>query len=172
MAPALAIVAVVAGAVGGVLSSISKANALRSEAAARRVEGEQELLIAKRQLRQELGQQAVEAGGSGLLGASFAGVFESQAILDAELLGQIQQRTEFDVANLKRLASATMFIGITSAGQAAAQGIGEARGRRAAVESARRRAGAEAGVSQASRNVPSQSGLLNRKLKLKGSPFG
>ena len=118
----LAIAAVVIGAAGTAISAIAQANALRGQAKARQIEGEQELLSSRRQLRQELGQAAVSVGASGLLGSSFANVFESQAIEDAEFLGRIKQRTDFDVANLKRQAKITLVTGLISAG---AQGVGE-----------------------------------------------
>lgn len=115
MAP-LAIVGIALAAVGGIVSSISKANALRSEAELRQIEGNQELLSQKRQLRQELGLSAVSAGASGLFGGSFADVFESQAIEDARFLGIIKQRTDFDVASLRQQAKSTLITGIFLAG--------------------------------------------------------
>ena len=127
MAQALLIASVVIGAAGTAISAITQANALRGQARARQIEGEQELLSSKRQLRQELGQAAVSVGASGLLGSSFANVFESQAIEDAEFLGRIKQRTDFDVANLKRQATITLITGLTSAAASAAGGIAGAR---------------------------------------------
>lgn len=136
----LAVAAIVAATAGKAISAIAQANALRGEAEARGVEGAQELLSAKRQLRQELGQAAVGAGASGLLGSSFANVFESQAIEDAEFLGQIQQRTSFDVANLKRAARVTLVTGLLGAGATAAGGIAGAKADKARVEAAQRTA--------------------------------
>ena len=101
----------VIGAAGTAISAIAQANALRGQARARQVEGEQELLSQKRQLRQELGLSAASVGASGLFGGSFADVFESQAIEDAEFLGRIKQRTDFDVASLKRQATVTLVTG-------------------------------------------------------------
>lgn len=135
MAP-LFIAAAVAGAVGTAISAIAQANALRGQARARQIEGEQELLSSKRQLRQELGQAAVNVGASGLLGGSFADVFESQAILDAEFLGQIKQRTDFDVASLKRAATTTLVTGLIGAGAQAAVGAAGAKAGQARIASA------------------------------------
>ncbi len=121
----IAIVAAVVGAAGTAISSIAQANALRGQARARQVEGDQELLSQKRQLRQELGLSAVEVGASGLFGGSFANVFESQAILDADFLGQIKQRTDFDVANLKSQSRLTLITGLIGAGTQVAGGVGQ-----------------------------------------------
>lgn len=139
MAP-LAIAAVVVTAAAQAMSAIAQSNALRGQARARQIEGEQDLLASKRQLRQELGEAAVSAGASGLLGSSFAGVFESQAILDAEFLGQIKQRTDFDVENLKRAAKVTLITGLVGAAASAAGGIAGAKGSAATLASARRTA--------------------------------
>lgn len=137
MAVPLLIAAAVVGGTGIAISTIAQANALRGEAEAREVEGKQELLSSKRQLRQELGQAAVAVGASGLLGSSFADVFESQAIEDAEFLGRIKQRTDFDVANLKRQAKITLVTGLTSAVATTAGGIAGAKGVQAQLESAK-----------------------------------
>jgi hypothetical protein len=134
----LAIASVVIAAAGTAISAIAQANALRGQARARQVEGEQELLSSRRQLRQELGQAAVDVGASGLLGSSFANVFESQAIEDAEFLGRIKQRTDFDVASLKRQATITLVTGLISAGAGAAGGIAQARTDKATLEAAER----------------------------------
>lgn len=133
MAP-LAIAAAAIGAASSAISAISQANALRGQARARQVEGEQELLSQKRQLRQELGLSAVSVGASGLLGGSFADVFESQAIEDAEFLGRIKQRTDFDVANLKSQARSTLITGFIGASAQAAGGIAGAKAQQAQVE--------------------------------------
>lgn len=180
MAPLL-IVAAVVGAAGTAISSIAQANALRSQASARQVEGEQELLSQKRRLRQELGLSAVEAGASGFLGGSFANVFESQAILDAEFLGQIKQRTDFDVANLKQQSRTTLITGLIGAGAQAAGGIAKFKGvkaqeeflnrqtQRAFVERERQRRTQSSGSVFSTGS--SGAGLLNKKLKLSGSSF-
>lgn len=133
MAP-LAIAAAVVSGAGMAISAISQAGALRGQAKARQIEGDQELQQARRQLRQELGLLAVGAGGSGLLGSSFANVFESQAIEDAEFLGRIKQRTDFDVANLKRQARVTMVTGLVSAGAATAGGLAGAKADQARLD--------------------------------------
>ena len=127
MAPAFAIVGVVAAAVGGIASAAAQSSALRRQASQRKLEGEQELLAARRRVRQELGQDLVAAGGSGLLGSSFDDVFQSQAILDAEFLSQIKQRTDFDVSALKSQAKNTLLVGVLSAGASAFSGIAGAR---------------------------------------------
>lgn len=142
MAP-LAIVAIVATAAGQAVSAIAQSNALRGQARARQIEGEQDLLASRRQLRQELGEAAVSAGASGLLGSSFTGVFESQAILDAEFLGQIKQRTDFDVANLKQQAKVTLITGLVGAAASAAGGIAGAKGDAARLDAARSSAAAQ-----------------------------
>ena len=130
----LAIASLVIGAAGTAISAIAQANALRGQARARQVEGEQELLSQKRQLRQELGQAAVSVGASGLLGGSFANVFESQAIEDAEFLGRIKQRTDFDVSNLKRQATVTLITGLIGAGAQAAKGGAKIADRKAFIK--------------------------------------
>lgn len=150
MAP-LAIAAVVIGAAGTAISAIAQANALRGQAEARKVEGEQELLSSKRQLRQELGQAAVGVGASGLLGSSFAGVFESQAIEDAEFLGRIKQRTDFDVANLKRQAKVTLITGLIGAASQAAGGVAGVKTGQAQLGSAQRLADLQAAANAAQR---------------------
>ena len=116
MAAFAAFIPVLIGAAGQAVSSIAQANALRGEASARQTEGDQALLSAKRVLRQELGEDAVRVGASGLLGGSFAGVFESQAIEDAEFLGRMKQRTDFDVSNLKQQSKLTLITGLIGAG--------------------------------------------------------
>lgn len=148
----LAIATIVIGT-AGIISSIAQASALRGQAKARQVEGQQELLSARRQLRQELGQAAVEVGASGLLGSSFANVFESQAIEDAEFLGRIKQRTDFDVANLKRQAKVTLITGLIGAGVFSAVGIAKARLNKAQLQAAERAASREAIARGARRNV-------------------
>ncbi len=130
----IAIAAAVVGAAGQAISAISKANALRQESRLRQLEGEQELATSKKQLRQELGLRAVEAGASGLLGSSFANVFESQAIEDASFLGRIKQRTDFDVASLKSAARSTLISGLISAGASAAGGIASAKSSQAQLK--------------------------------------
>lgn len=133
MAP-LAIAAAVIGGAGMAISAISQAGALRGQAKARQIEGEQELQSARRQLRQELGLLAVGIGGSGLLGSSFSNVFESQIIEDAEFLGRIKQRTDFDVANLKRQARITMVTGLITAGAATTGGLAGAKADQARLD--------------------------------------
>ena len=152
MAP-LAIVGIALAAVGGIVSSISKANALRSEAELRQIEGKQELLSQKRQLRQELGQSAVASGASGLFGGSFADVFESQAIEDAEFLGRIKQRTDFDVASLKRQATVTLVTGLLGAAGQAGKGVAGAKADKARVEAAERAALRDASARADQRSV-------------------
>lgn len=161
MAP-LAIAAIAATAAGQAVSAIAQSNALRGQARARQIEGEQDLLASRRQLRQELGEAAVSAGASGLLGSSFTGVFESQAILDAEFLGQIKQRTDFDVANLKQQAKVTLITGLVGAAASAAGGIAGAKGDQAVLEAAR---GTAARASEARRAA--SRGVFSTK----GSPF-
>ena len=139
MAPLL-IASIVIGAAGTAISAIAQANALRGQARARQVEGEQELLSQKRQLRQELGLSAASVGASGLFGGSFADVFESQAIEDAEFLGRIKQRTDFDVANLKRQATVTLVTGLLGAAGQAGKGVAGAKADKARVEAAERAA--------------------------------
>lgn len=150
----LALASAVIGAAGTAISAISKANALRAQARARQIEGEQELLSSKRLLRQELGEQAVAAGASGLLGSSFAGVFESQAIEDAEFLGRIKQRTDFDVANLKRQSKLTLITGAIGVGAQAAGGVARVRGQEARVAAAEEQRVALLRASPGSRLVP------------------
>ncbi len=150
----IAIVAAVVGAAGTAISSIAQANALRGQAKARQIEGDQELLSQKRQLRQELGVSAVEVGASGLFGGSFANVFESQAILDAEFLGQIKQRTDFDVANLKRQSKLTLITGLIGAGTQAAGGIAGAKGQQARIGAAETQRTALLKANPNSRVVP------------------
>ena len=134
----MAAFALVIGVAGTAISAIAQANALRGQARARQVEGEQELLSQKRQLRQELGQAAVDVGASGLLGGSFANVFESQAIEDAEFLGRIKQRTDFDVSNLKRQATVTLITGLIGAGAQAVAGGAQVKAGQARIASAER----------------------------------
>lgn len=151
---AIGIVAAVVAAAGKAMSAIAQSNALRGQARAREIEGEQDLLASRRQLRQELGQQAVEAGASGLLGSSFNDVFESQAILDAEFLGQIKQRTDFDVENLKRQAKVTLTTGLIGAAASAAGGIAGAKGSSAALGAAGREAGRQEDARAAASRPP------------------
>lgn len=134
----MAYVAVIAAVVGTLVSTMSQANALRSQAKARKIEGEQELLATKRQFRQELGRDVASVGASGLLGSSFENVFESQAILDSEFLGQIQQRTDFDVESLRRQANSTIVTGLISAVGKAAGGTSDIKNEQQRVEFARR----------------------------------
>lgn len=140
----LAIAAVVIGVAGQAISAISQANALRGEARTRKIEGEQELLSSKRLLRQELGQAAVAVGASGLLGSSFANVFESQAIEDTEFLGRIKQRTDFDVENLKRQAKITLVTGLLKAGAQGVGGVARAKLNQAQLDAAKRLADEQA----------------------------
>lgn len=167
MAPALAIIAAVGAIVGGIASSIAQSNALRREARQRILEGEQELLASQRQFRQELGQDVVAAGGSGLLGASFSAVFESQAVLDAEFLSQLKQRTDFDVKSLRSQAKSALLIGILSAGQKGAQGIASARQGAAERRAARDRQARISGLN-AAQQAPGTSGNIFSKTT--GSP--
>ena len=155
MAPLL-IASVVIGAAGTAISAIAQANALRGQARARQVEGEQELLSQKRQLRQELGLSAVSVGASGLFGGSFADVFESQAIEDAEFLGRIKQRTDFDVANLKRQATVTLVTGLLGAGAQAAGGVAGVKAGKTRVEAAERAAARSANVFSTARSRSGQ----------------
>ena len=150
----IAMASVVIAAAGTAISAIAQANALRGQARARQVEGEQELSSSRRLLRQELGQAAVDVGASGLLGSSFASVFESQAIEDAEFLGRIKQRTDFDVANLKRQAKITLITGLISAGASAAGGIAGAKTNQALLAAAQRAADLQtAANARARRNI-------------------
>lgn len=139
MAVPFLIAATVIGAAGTAISSIAQANALRGQAKARQIEGEQELLSQKRRLRQELGLAAVRVGASGLLGGSFSEVFESQAIEDAEFLGRIKQRTDFDVANLKRQSRIVLATGLIGAGAQAGVGIAGAKATQANIAAAEER---------------------------------
>ena len=150
----LAIAAVVVGAAGTAISAIAQASALRGEAEARKVEGEQELLSSRRLLRQELGQAAVRVGASGLLGSSFASVFESQAIEDAEFLGRIKQRTDFDVANLKRQAKITLITGLISAGAEGVSGVAGVKADQARLAAAQRAVDLQAAANVKSRAKP------------------
>lgn len=152
MAP-LAIVAAVVAAAGEIVSSIANSNALRSQAKARKEEGAQALLSSKRQLDQELGQSLVGAGASGLLGSSFAGVFDSQAIEDAEFLGRIKQRTDFDVASLKQQARQTLLTGIFLAGSGASKSLIGAKSGQEQVGAARREAGRQGEARAGQRNI-------------------
>lgn len=160
----LAIAAIVVGSAGIAINAIASANALRGQAKAREIEGEQDLLASRRQLRQELGQDAVSAGASGLLGSSFVNVFESQAILDAEFLGQIKQRTDFDVENLKRQAKVTLITGLTSAAATAAGGVAGAQADKAALGAAEREAARQSAARSAATRTPGNifGSFLNR----------
>lgn len=147
------IAAVVLVAVGSAISAIAKANALRAEARARQIEGEQELLSSRRQLRQELGQAAVSVGASGLLGSSFANVFQSQAIEDAEFLGRIKQRTDFDVASLRKASKVALITGLIGAGAQAFGGIAGVRQGQGQVAFAERQATRQAIARGRQRNI-------------------
>ncbi len=107
MAP-LATAAIAINALGIIIGGVSQANALRAQASQRSREGERELEHEKRRLRREFGQQAVEAGASGLLGESFTSVFDAQAIEDAQFLTSIKQRTSNEVAALRSAATGTL----------------------------------------------------------------
>ena len=114
--------AIIAGG-GAIFSGISQSNALRSQAAARKEQGRQELELTSRQFRQEAGVQAVQAGASGLLTSSFTDVFDSQAILDAEALSSIRQSTEFDVEALRRESKGTLIGGVLQGATAIGGGV-------------------------------------------------
>lgn len=167
----IAIVAAVVGAAGTAVSAIAQANALRGQARARQVEGEQELLSQKRRLRQELGLAAVQVGASGLLGGSFSEVFESQAIEDAEFLGRIKQRTDFDVANLKRQSKIVLATGLIGAGAQAAGGVAGARADQARIDALETQRVALLRANPNSRVLPgrnifgSNTGSVTRKLR-------
>ena len=156
------IAAVVFLVAGKAISAIAQASALRGQAQARQVEGEQELLSARRQLRQELGQAAVEVGASGLLGSSFADVFESQALEDAEFLGRIKQRTDFDVLNLKRQAKVTLITGLIGAGASAAGGVAGIKSDNAKLAALERAATREAIARGRRRNILSPTSPTGR----------
>lgn len=166
MAP---IAAAIVLAIGATLSTIAQANALRGQARARQVEGEQELSTRKRQLRQELGLSSVSAGASGLLGSSFSDVFESQAIEDAEFLGRIKQRTDFDVANLERQATVTLITGLIGAAGQALGGISSAKGQQARVASLEAQRTALLRATPESRLVP--GGNIFGSGRIPGAPF-
>lgn len=156
----LGVIATVIAGAGQAISAISSANAQRADARARQIEGDQELLTQRRLLRQELGQAAVGVGASGLLGSSFADVFESQAIIDSEFLGRIKQRTDFDVANLKASARSTLATGLIGAGASAVGGVAQARGIQERVGAAGR---------EAARKIPSRGNIFS---KGGGDPLG
>lgn len=133
----LALAATVIGAAGTAISAITTANQQRSAAKARQVQGEQDLAAQKTLLRRQLGEAAVSASASGLLGGSFDAVFTSQAIADANFLGQIKQRTDFEVKSLKNAAKSTLLTGAIGAGTQLAGGIAGARQAKEGIASAR-----------------------------------
>lgn len=120
-------------AAGEAIGAISQSNAFRGQADARREQGRQELDIARRQLRRDVGQQAVEAAASGLLTSSFANVFDSQAIEDAQFLGRIRQQTEFEVENLRRQSTSALIGGAFGAGTSLLAGFAQKQAQEAAV---------------------------------------
>lgn len=119
----LALAATIIGAAGTAISAVTTANQQRSAAKARQVQGEQELSAQKTLLRRQMGEAAVSASASGLLGGSFDQVFTAQATADANFLGQMQQRTDFEVKSLKNAAKSTLLTGFIGAGAELAGGI-------------------------------------------------
>lgn len=132
----MAIAAAVIAVVGAVVSAVNESNALRAQAAARKIEGEQELELNKRQLRRELGQQVVSVGASGLLGGSFAEVFDTQAIEDSRFLGIIVQRANQDISNLRAQARNALISGGFGAASSAFGGASSARSQNQQVRTA------------------------------------
>lgn len=133
----MAVAALIAVAAGQAIQAIAQANQLRAQADIAEEEGRQELLLAKRQVRREFGQSAVEAGAAGVQLASFQPVFTSQAIEDAEFLGRIQQATEIEVESLRRSARATLLTGLVQAGATAIGGAAAIRTERAQLKAAK-----------------------------------
>lgn len=131
---------VIAGvkAAGQAIGAISQSNALRAQADARKAQGRQELDLARRQLRRDIGQQAVEAAASGLRTSSFTNVFDSQAIEDAQFLGRIRQQTAFDTQNLRRQATSELIGGAFDVGTSLLAGFGQQQAQKAAVRAAKK----------------------------------
>lgn len=138
----MAVAAAVVAVVGAVVSTIAETQGIQAQAKARAKTGERELGVARRQTRRDIGAQAVQAGGTGLLGASFTDVFDTQAIEDANFLGGIRQQIEFDIEALDREQKSAAVSGVFKAISAGLGGAGQAQGQKAAVASANRAAGA------------------------------
>lgn len=156
----MAVAAAVIAAVGITVSAITKANEQRSQAKARQVAGDQDLSAQKSLLRRQLGESAVSASASGLLGGSFDSVFTSQAIADAQFLGQIQQRTDFEVKSLKNAARSTLLVGFLSAASTVAGGV--AGGKQAGAQ-------ADAASRQGSKMSAVRTGQPSRGVNIFGS---
>ncbi len=129
-------------AAGQAIGAISQSNALRAQADARKTQGRQELQLARRQLRRDIGQQAVEAAGSGLRSSSFTNVFDSQAIEDAQFLGRIRQQTAFDTQNLRRQSTSALIGGAFDVGTSLLAGFGQKQAQAASLAAAKKSAAA------------------------------
>lgn len=127
-------------AAGQLIQAGSQASALRRQAGARIEAGERDLAVAGRQVRRDIGQQAVEAAASGLLTTSFTDVFDSQAIEDANFLGSIRQQIEFDVENLRRQKRTALIGGAIGAGTAIIGGFIQKAAQEKALDTASRQA--------------------------------
>lgn len=123
--------------VGAVVGAVSQSNALRAQAIMREREGKTERGIASRQFRRDIGQQAVEAAGTGLLTGSFNQIFEQQAIEDARFLGRMRQQTAFEVGNLRKESANALVGGAFSAVSGGLGGFGQQKAQSASVRSAK-----------------------------------
>lgn len=112
----MAMAAPILEAAGAMISGITKFNELQSQRRARQEQGAQELASQKALLRRQQGEQIVGAFSSGLTGGSFGEVFTAQAVEDAQFLGRIAQRTEFEQKSLKHAAQSTLFGSFIEAG--------------------------------------------------------
>lgn len=155
-----ALVGMILGVVGELVTGITQSNQLRSQAKARKVARDQELAAQKSLLRKELGKSAVSASASGLLGGSFEQVFTAQAIADANFLGQIKQRADFEIDSLKNAAKGSLISGLFLAGTGAVKSF----------------AGAQQNATQANAASAQRRQLLqanpNSRLKPGRNPFG